>query len=143
MTKTKSQPPEINPQDVIMSLYSQTLQQQRIIYLLVKAMGGSVSLDENSVTPLWGLGHKRLENGHLQLLTKELEPLNETQLITVVTFLRGTSKLLTDGMAHAGISEYPSHYIQQAISMAITWDVQADKWIDTKDVPAPPDPTRN
>jgi hypothetical protein len=105
---------------------------------LVKALGGSVLIDENAVTPLWAIGCNRLPDGKIQLLSKELETLNEEQLVAVVTSLRGTSKMITEGMSDAGISEYPSHYVQQAISMAITWN--GEKWIDTKDVKLPPKP---
>lgn len=126
-------------QEQLMALFAQNLQQQRLIWQLVRKLGGKTEINQTEVSPLWALGYKSIaeEGKIIEVRAEELAELSEDQVGRIITFLKGTSKSIKDAMDDQGLDLYPTHYVQNRISHAIIWF--NERWMDY----APPDFSKN
>lgn len=108
-------------------------QLQRIIWLVVKASGGKVKIDEADLPTLWKLDRMRSENEgkkHLVLEATETQPPTSEQVNALVSKIQGTSITIAEAQKELGLEEYPANFLEFYISDRLVW--VADKWLHSE-----------
>lgn len=119
----------------LLMVFSQNMQQQRLIWQLVKKLGGSVLIDNEDVSPLWALKFQPVEGRKTMvgIVAEALADLSEDQVNKAIAFLKGTSKSIKEAIDDQGLDLYPTYYLQNRMSHALIW--YNEQWMDV----VPPD----
>ncbi len=102
-------------------------QLQRTLFLTVQAAGGTVTLDEASIHPLWRLDKKR-EEGKLVLTSSITPPPSGEEIDRLVAKLTGTALRIEEVQDELGLGDWPPDYL--AFQLREKLAVWEGKWCD-------------
>lgn len=119
--------PENNPKDLmqhqlvkmeegLMQAGAYINQLQRILWLVIQASGGKVTINEGAIDPLWRLDKIRLESGELCLTSSTQAPPSEEEIGRLIDKLRGTQIRIEDVQKELGLDAWPPQYLAFQIS---------------------------
>lgn len=118
----KSQPnlppsrPQLSPQEEQMLKMTMEIQQlRRAVWLLVKAAGGTATIDERTIPPLWELGASRPNPNQRQILTlttRQMKEPGEDVIRRLAEHLKGTGLMLAEVIDKFHLAEFPLHYLE-------------------------------
>lgn len=109
------------------------LQSQRTIWLLTRALGGKVIVDESEVDPLWDLNYRRIEGSQTKLeITASLlaEP-TEEQMQALAKRLIGTARNPRSEAINVGIVDLPMAYLNGRLAPHAVWNERV--WISREE----------
>lgn len=99
-------------------LMAQALQLQRTVWLLAKKAGGSVTIDEREMNPLWEIRYKR-EDGTPTAVTicaEQMPEPTEQQLTMLAQRLIGKKSALHLEALACGLDGYPAAYMMARLA---------------------------
>lgn len=96
-----------------------SLQLERTIWLLVRESGGSMVIDEASVSPLWDLKYERVDGNQtlLKISAVELQEPTDTQIKKLADLLADQPEARTpSALLECGMSNFPAGYVVARIA---------------------------
>ncbi|MBU2249741.1 MAG: hypothetical protein KKD77_23545 [Gammaproteobacteria bacterium] len=107
----------------------QQLQLNRTIWMMAKASGGQVMIDEAEMDPLWEIKYERPEDSKTKLLVKAsaMPTPTEEQIEMLAKRLIGTGTDPRQEAVNVGLLDYPIAYLTGRLSPLIVWN--ETKWL--------------
>ncbi len=98
-------------------LFQRDQQSRRLIWQLVKQLGGQVVIPEQPTPMLWKLEFKNGDvPGTLHILASEMPELTREQLDAIANELRGTAQSLAIVLENSSFKEYPPQAIEHMLA---------------------------
>jgi hypothetical protein len=115
----------------------QQMQLTRTIWMLAKQAGGTVTIDEAQMDPLWEVKYERPTDGDktkLTVIASAMPTPSDEQIELLAKILLGTGKNPSDEMINVGLVDYPLSYLVNRLKAHIEWDDATKLWAKTKAV---------
>lgn len=111
-------------------------QLSRTIWVLVNtAPDHHITIDEDSLDPLWELGYERPDAEKLptvvKIIAKKMPEATEKQIAELAERLKGQSCHPGDAMTAVGLGDHPFHYISKCLSPLLV--MHEGTWIPRSD----------
>jgi hypothetical protein len=117
----------------MMEILFQNIQQSRVLWQVVKKVGGTITIDESDVNPLFELKMSRPEGKPTEMiLTAGLLPqMTAEQIEKMVEALLGTANDPGPAMDKNGLGAYPKSYVIGQLQPIIVFD--GKMWVKRSD----------
>lgn len=136
-TGKQPQPPQkksvseqnLDLQEALRNAAAYIQQMNRIMWLMVQASGGKITVNESKVDPLWRMDKTRDPvTQELTFISSVTPPPTADQMDSLVNKLMATDKLIEEVQAELGLESWPPQYL--AFQMRERLIPMGGKWVD-------------
>ncbi len=96
-------------------------QLNRILWLVVQASGGSVTIDEKTVHPLWRMDKIRQEDGKIAFTSSVTPPPSGEEIDRLVGKLMGTQLRIEEVQEELKLQDWPPDYLAFSLRDRLAW----------------------